>query len=388
MRKPCRSGSSAGNTRSHSRQAASARTAAEFSPSVTGTLTSSMTRSSQYVRRRATTAFCVGWKKTSSAVRSCVGREPVAIDGRGLSHDRFGLTGVDVDAEKELGVRHGALRSQPHAASADHHAFAATRIAALGEAVGKGRQQGLQKGRVVRWAVRATGSADFAAGFRDFGQELVPCAKHEGGRRAIDRTEARVGASAGLEFFERDDAVEHVGAGDVVGRRSRTPLVAASAAAGSQKGIPFGKQGGRDRRSRRTAAPVSFDQQACDPRVDREPRHDLANFGQRAFLNRSQTSEHGQCVLDGEGRGGLEPGKGEDVGFAPAPKLQHGSRQIDALDFRLLKAGRWACERSSHSRRQTPGAVRPARPARWSAAAFEMGTSANRSSPTDGSKRS
>ena len=70
-----------------------------------------------------------------------VSREPVAIDGRGLADDRLGLAGVDVDAEEEFRRRHRALRSQAHAAATDHHAFAAARIAPLGQAIGKRRQQ-------------------------------------------------------------------------------------------------------------------------------------------------------------------------------------------------------------------------------------------------------
>ena len=46
--------------------------------------------------------------------------------------------------------------------------------------------------------------------------------------------------------------------------------------------------------------------------------------------------------------------------------------------------GRPRCDDSSHSRQQTPGAVRPARPARCSADACEIGTSSSRGNPVAG----
>ena len=48
---------------------------------------------------------------------------------------------------------------------------------------------------------------------------------------------------------------------------------------------------------------------------------------------------------------------------------------------------RWACSRSVHRRTQTPGAVRPARPARWSALAAEIRSTSSVLMPRCGSKR-
>ena len=50
-----------------------------------------------------------------------------------------------------------------------------------------------------------------------------------------------------------------------------------------------------------------------------------------------------------------------------------------------MRSGRPRWPGSSQSRTHSPGCVRPARPARWSADALEIGTSRSRSSPTPGS---
>ena len=63
---PATSGLSIGNTLSHARTAASYNTSAGRSFSGRGQGVSARTRSSQYVRRRATAWHCVGWKNTSS----------------------------------------------------------------------------------------------------------------------------------------------------------------------------------------------------------------------------------------------------------------------------------------------------------------------------------
>ena len=49
--------------------------------------------------------------------------------------------------------------------------------------------------------------------------------------------------------------------------------------------------------------------------------------------------------------------------------------------------GRLCVCSSSHSRKQTPGSVRPARPRRWSAAARDTRTVSSRVTPASGSKR-
>ena len=71
----------------------------------------------------------------------------------------------------------------------------------------------------------------------------------------------------------------------------------------------------------------------------------------------------------------LQPGEAAEV-FAQAEQVQHGAGQIDAANLRLglLRPGR-AGSTSLHRRTQTPGCVRPARPARWSAEAREIGAS-------------
>ncbi len=50
-------------------------------------------------------------------------------------------------------------------------------------------------------------------------------------------------------------------------------------------------------------------------------------------------------------------------------------------------AGRWPCSRSVQSLTHTPGAVRPARPARWSALAAEIFSTSSVLIPRTGSKR-
>ena len=109
--------------------------------------------------------------------------------------------------------------------------------------------------------------------------------------------------------------------------------------------LPERRNGSRSDRSapvravrRAASAAEAFDQQASDPRVDGQAGHHAADLGNSAPLDAHRDDLEHQGRLDGRLLGALKPRKCEDVGFAPAPQLQHRSGQIDPVDFRLLES--------------------------------------------------
>src|SRR5205085_11986846 len=90
--------------------------------------------------------------------------QPVALDARGHSDQRFGLPGIDVDADEQFTVKDAAGRRQPHAAAADHDPLFAAGIAPANEPIGERRvkraQQwrtpGVSRGVIRRLTLRLT----------------------------------------------------------------------------------------------------------------------------------------------------------------------------------------------------------------------------------------
>jgi hypothetical protein len=153
---------------------------------------------------------------------------------------------------------------------------------------------------------------------------------------------------------------------------------------------------------------VRLQQHARVPRMHRKPQHppprlrDAPFPGRRtrrtvdvgaAFrrrLGRSQRAEIGQQRFRPRERLGvrrLEPGKpatsSMPLAFSVSTTSDRSSRRISGSSC----AARCACSFSVHRRTQTPGAVRPARPARWSALAREIFSISSVLMPRCGSNR-
>ena len=115
-------------------------------------------------------------------------RQPVALHRRRLADQRFGLAGIDVDADEQLRLGDAARRGQPDAAAADHDAAPPARLAPPGQPIRERRQQapaatassGSGRGRLRRSASPAASRSKLIAGPQD-----------EAGRRRGSASRAR-----------------------------------------------------------------------------------------------------------------------------------------------------------------------------------------------------
>src|SRR3954471_8777293 len=65
-------------------------------------------------------------------------RQGVACDDGGRANEDLAVTGVDIEAKKQLAVNDTALRKESDAATTNHDAAARLVVAASREAIGKG----------------------------------------------------------------------------------------------------------------------------------------------------------------------------------------------------------------------------------------------------------
>ena len=95
----------------------------------------------------------------------------------------------------------------------------------------------------------------------------------------------------------------------------------------------------------------------------------------RSVPSRPSAVEQGAGVGEGAARRRVEPR--EVVGVAaPRRQLEGEAGEVDAAISGSANGRRAACSTCDHRRQATPGPSRPARPARWSADAFEAARSA------------
>ena len=197
------------------------------------------------------------------------------------------------------------------------------RLAPARHAIGKRRQDRHAQGVVAARAAAVSAAAELAARAVDLldraAVELEP-PEHVGAKARLGR------------LLEQIDDVEHVGA--AIGWRARR-----AAAERGARGLPdvaLGDQRRGQARGRGRAARLALDDEAREPRVDREARHAPADIGQASRrIDRAQPPEQLARAPQAAAGGGSSQASASAIAHAERREHQRQLRQIGARDLGL-----------------------------------------------------
>src|SRR6185369_14233585 len=232
--------------------------------------------------------------------------------------ERFGRRAArQIEAEEQLGVENGALLGEADTAPSDHQGSGTARLAAPGDAVRVGGEQGAQEGIVPIVAI-AAGLPVGQAGITDRPRQLIPRLEDEprGAGMKSTRIATALSTARALESFQSIEPVQDVGARSAP--RTAPPLRTRAA----RKRIAFGEERGGEGCFAGITEAVPFDQQARQPWMDGHPGHGAADSRDALAAERFEAAQENSRCGERGGIGGLEPAERGEIVLAPGEELE------------------------------------------------------------------